>query len=184
MLTKIVKVFFSIISIILLIGLIILVVLQTVSLKNNKPIKIFNHYYSQVISKSMEDELMVGDYISYKKFESYELGDIIVFEVSNDNVDILVVHRIIQVTSDGYITKGDNRSDSDFVEFGYIKESDIYGKVVKSTSFLGLGKMFLNSKNILIIVIILIVFILIFFQIIEIVKLLLKRQREEFLNNK
>lgn len=184
MLKKTMKIFFSVISVLLLIGLIILVVLQTVSLKNNKPIKIFNRYYSQVISESMENELMVGDYITYKKFETYELNDVIVFNAKNNNKEILVVHRIIQVTPNGYVTKGDNRNESDFIDFGYIEESNIYGKVVKSTSLLGLGKMFLNSKSILILVIILIVFILIIIQIIEIVKTLLKKQREDFLNNK
>lgn len=108
--------------------------------KENKPFNVFGNYISVVISGSMEPTIKTNDLIVYKKSKVYEVDDIIVFVVE----DYLVVHRIIEKTEDGYITKGDNNSSDDFYRYGYIKKNQIVGKVTKNFRLFGLGKLLYN----------------------------------------
>jgi|SRR5690625_394641 len=108
--------------------------------KENKPFNVFGNYISVVISGSMEPTIKTNDFIVYKKSKVYEVDDIIVFVVE----DYLVVHRIIEKTEDGYITKGDNNNSDDFYRYGYIKKNQIVGKVTKNFRLFGLGKLLYN----------------------------------------
>lgn len=176
MIKKVIKYFLQLLSIIFLIGLIVLVIIQTRAVKNNKPTKIFNTYYSQVLTKSMEDEIKAGSFITYKKFDEYKLDDVIVFKVENK----LIVHRVIEVKDTGFITKGDNNKESDYHLFGEINDSQIIGKVTKKTTLLGLGPKMLNNKNLIIILTIIIILLLIIVQVIDIVKMYLKKEKEKY----
>lgn len=175
---KILSYIFGILSILLLVGLIALVIFQTITLKDNKPTKLFNKYYSQVITASMEPSIKTGSYITYKEMESYKEGDIIVFIAS----DKLVAHRIEEVINDKFITRGDANQTNDFIEFGYIGKDQVVGKVVKSSTLFGMGPLFLNNRNMVIVIALLIIFLLIIFQIVDVVRLVLKKQKEDFKN--
>ncbi len=59
-----------------------------------------------VLSGSMEPILKVGGILYYQKIniEDYKKGDILVYATE----DHIISHRIVDITNDGFITKGDN----------------------------------------------------------------------------
>lgn len=80
-----------------------------------------------VLSGSMETKIMTGDVAVVKEVDTSNLkvGDIIAFKGSDD---IVVTHRIVEITEiDGktkYITKGDNNNAEDS---GYVTEEQVEG---------------------------------------------------------
>lgn len=108
--------------------------------KNNKAFRVFGNYISVVVSGSMEPTIMTHDFIVYKASESYQIDDVIVFAASG----MLIVHRIIEVRENGFITKGDNNINDDFNTFGIIKPNQILGKVSNNFKLLGLGKLIIE----------------------------------------
>lgn len=78
---------------------------------------------SVVLTGSMEPEISVDDLIIVKRSASFEVGDVVVYQSGRSSV----VHRLIEIDGDRYVTKGDaNNAEDD-----PIKISDIKGKVVK-----------------------------------------------------
>ena len=94
MLVKIKDFIFRIIYILLIIYLLIFIP----SLWGKKPLV--------VISGSMEPILKVGGILYYEKINinEFEEGDILVYQTKEH----IISHRIVDITSDGFITKGDN----------------------------------------------------------------------------
>lgn len=76
-----------------------------------------------VMSGSMEDTLRVGglEYYHHKDMADFEENDIVVFKKGHH----IVSHRIVQITENGFITKGDanNTNDSKIV-----KEKQVLGE--------------------------------------------------------
>ncbi len=168
---KIFKGLYKTLVLIVLVVLILVTIIQIMTINSNEPTSIFGHYYSQVISPSMEKTVMTGDYIIFKKFDEYKEGDIVVFKADNK----LIVHRIIDDTNEeGFITKGDNNPNDDISTFGYIKDNQIVGKMVFKTGLLGLGKIFLNNKNIIIFTAMILIALLLFKQVIDVFKIITK----------
>ena len=58
-----------------------------------------------IISGSMEPKLKVGGILYYKKINQaeYKINDIVVFKSKK----YLISHRIVEISNDGFITKGD-----------------------------------------------------------------------------
>lgn len=79
-----------------------------------------------VTSGSMEPEIKEGDmvYIRKCKEEDIVVGDIIAFETGNDQ---LVLHRVIELTAEGMVTKGDANDHDDFMP---VKAQNVKGKLV------------------------------------------------------
>ncbi len=75
-----------------------------------------------VLSGSMEPEFSVGDLIIFTERSSYEKGDVVVF----DDDSMIVTHRIVSITKEEVITKGDANNAEDFP----IKPEQIKGKVL------------------------------------------------------
>lgn len=77
-----------------------------------------------VLSGSMEPELPVGALLLTQKQETYSPGDVVIYENENGT---LVTHRLVSITGDEAVTKGDanNSEDTPF------PASQIYGKVKK-----------------------------------------------------
>jgi len=85
-----------------------------------------------VFSESMVPTLQKGDLIVVKGSESFEVGDIIVFDVSQYGYPI--IHRIIDIDSGEISTKGDHNSVKDPWK---IKEENIHGKAILKVPILG-----------------------------------------------
>ena len=64
---------------------------------------------SVVLSGSMEPELSVDDLVFVREQDDYKTGDVVVYQDGRS----LVIHRIIEVTEEGYITKGDANNTAD-----------------------------------------------------------------------
>lgn len=77
-----------------------------------------------VVSGSMEPEININDVVLAHKRSEYKVGDIIVFhDVKNDDY---ITHRIKEVTSNGYRTKGDN---NDSYDIDLVKKENVVGAV-------------------------------------------------------
>ena len=107
---------------------------QTKILKKNYS-NYFGYTYFQILTGSMEDTIMVDDVVLVKITDKIEKYDIVSYQKDNE----VITHRVIEVTEDGYITKGDNNNAPD----GLIKKDQIIGKVVKTLKGYGKVKRFL-----------------------------------------
>lgn len=83
-----------------------------------------------ICSGSMEPELEIGDIIIIKKYDNYEVGDIVTY-LDDDN--ILVTHRIIEKTENGFVLKGDNNNTKDKE---IVNKDIIAGKVICNSKIL------------------------------------------------
>ena len=82
-----------------------------------------------VLSGSMEPELSVDDFLIVVPADTYEVGDVVVFQ----NQRTAIVHRIVAINGDEIITRGDaNTSDDDPITLANIK-----GKVAFVVPFVG-----------------------------------------------
>jgi len=66
--------------------------------------------YILLFGESMQPTIQPGSLVIVKSLPSYDNGDIVAF-VNSGGINI--VHRIIEVTQDGYVTQGDNNSYED-----------------------------------------------------------------------
>ena len=94
---------------------------------------------SVVLSGSMDPALAVDDLVFVRASESYEVGDIVVYQEGKSS---LVIHRIVSIDGDTVVTAGDANG-------GALDEpitrSAIKGKEVASLPFVGLLVRFLQS---------------------------------------
>ena len=128
------------------------IIIATVgALAQNKQANIFGYSMSVVATDSMEDTIMVGDFViyDYRSYDELEVGDIVVFDYIGSNSLLQgkkIVHRIYEELPNGdFITRGDHYDTSDDDP---LNEDNYIGKVVLYTSFFGLGKLRLNSLGI------------------------------------
>lgn len=83
-----------------------------------------------VLSGSMEPELSVDDLLIVTPSDTYEVGDVVVYQTQRT----AVVHRIVSINGDKIITRGDaNNTDDD-----PITKENIKGKVIFAIPFIGL----------------------------------------------
>ena len=82
-----------------------------------------------VLSGSMEPELSTGDLLLVAERESYNVGDVVVFQ----DRKVAVTHRIISMDGDTVITKGDANNTED----SPINLSQIKGQVILAIPFVG-----------------------------------------------
>ena len=62
-----------------------------------------------VLSGSMEPTLQIDDLIIVRQAEDYAVGDIVVYQTNRE----LIVHRIVTIDGDSYITQGDANNTPD-----------------------------------------------------------------------
>lgn len=88
-----------------------------------------------VVSESMVPTICVGDVIIGKPVEPEEVsvGNVVAYKVSSnvtDSISVTVVHRVIDITEEGFIFKGDNNSECDLIVYpSQILYKIIYPKV-------------------------------------------------------
>jgi signal peptidase I len=147
----------------------------TIAQQRGELLWIFGYSYSIVsdATDSMvgdrEDSIEPGDIVFYKKtsYEDIEVDDIIIFY--NSDSKIIVVHRVIGTDDDGhYITKGDNNSAAD--REPVTPETYRDGKAIMATSFLSLGTVVINYRNIIFLVIVLLLVGLLVSELVKIIR--------------
>ena len=94
-------------------------------LESNFPLSIF-----QIQSGSMMPKIQIGEIVILWKCKNYEEKEIITYKINS----YFVTHRIIKVTEEGYITKGDFNNTEDEV---VVKQEQIQGKVIFHSKILG-----------------------------------------------
>lgn len=83
-----------------------------------------------VLSGSMEPTLSVNDLVFVEAAPDYQTGDIVVYQSSQE----LIIHRIVAVDGEAFITRGDANNTED----PPIEASVIKGKLVFVIPFIGL----------------------------------------------
>ena len=81
------------------------------------------------LTNSMEPEFSGGDLLIVTESESYEVGDVVVFQTKQ----VAISHRIVAINGDDVITKGDSNN----LEDDPIRMEHIKGKVLFSIPLLG-----------------------------------------------
>jgi signal peptidase len=124
---------------IFLIALSIMVV-GTIAIKRNEPLYIFGRAVTAIPTGSMkgdlEDSLDIGDLAIIKRgsYEDIKIGDIVVFQQPiTDDINILVIHRVIDIKDQGLVTKGDAISTPDQ---GFVTEDEYQGLYVSKITWL------------------------------------------------
>ena len=82
-----------------------------------------------VLSGSMEPEISVGDLLIVAERQSYELGDVVVYQDGS----MAVTHRIVAISGDEVVTKGDANN----IEDAPIAVEQIKGEVVAAIPLVG-----------------------------------------------
>ena len=112
-------IFIGVLAIALLFNLIS--IFKRVALKEQIPL-VMGYGNAIIITGSMEPSINIMDVIIIHKQTDYEPGDIVTYR-SN----IPITHRILEKTSDGYITQGDANNTQD----PEVNKNQIIGKVIK-----------------------------------------------------
>ncbi len=113
-------------------------------------INIFGFYFMNVATPSMEPEIKVGDCVIVKKvdLDTLKVGDDISYNgLVGDYKGKVITHRIQEITKDSsgeytIITKGTANKSVD----PEIKGSQVVGKVIKVSSFIGNIQTFFASR--------------------------------------
>jgi len=100
--------------------------------------------YIIVVGRSMEPTIPRYSLAIAKDLGGYHVGDIIAYRSPYGPV---VVHRIVNVTSEGFITKGDNPSAT--VDPWVVKEDMVLGKVLIWIPYVGLLAIYVKQPPVL-----------------------------------
>lgn len=147
---------------------------NVIAVREEKPVSYFGYSYSYVPTKSMEPTIKAGDSIIFTKakYDDLKVGDIIIYKSKEgDTKGLYIVHRIIEQTDEGFITKGDNNQSADSE---IITADMLIGKYKKTFNFLNIGKIALKKNLIYLILIIFFVVIILF----EAVNIYLSKQKK------
>ena len=91
---------------------------------------LFGFRVYKVMTGSMEPNIHISDIILVKENDNYKESDIVTYKDSSNEY---VTHRIVSVSDDIIVTKGDANNAED----SPIKEKDIIGKVIFKVSMSG-----------------------------------------------
>lgn len=132
------------------------------SSRSGEPARLFGYSLSYVPTNSMESLIHQDSVILIKKDKTadYEVGDIIVYRaVSGAVKGQLVIHRIVEITDEGYITQGDNNpvADTDVVTYDML-----YGRYIGNVGFLNfIGKISINKSVVFVLIMIMVIILII-----------------------
>lgn len=139
---------------------------------NNRPPRVFGLSFSYVPTKSMEPEIMAGDYVIFSNisFDAVQTGDVVVYY--NQGEDKYIIHRVVEKTADYLVCKGDNNPSVDNVK---VTKDILFGKYIGKADFL---KIFSGGVNRLAVYIVIVVLIILFFAL-QIISYIVKSKQEE-----
>ena len=174
MIKKILSYAISALTIFFFIAAVLIMIFGIQAYRNNEPLKIFGYTYSVVPTKSMEPEIMPGDFIIAKEvdFETIAIGDDVIYYSEAQN--IFIVHRVIAIDENGSLTmKGINNP----VQDEEVVTVDNYiGKVITHGSFLNLGNIVINKRFVLFALIFIIFAILFITKMVKIVRTMKEKE--------
>jgi len=128
--------------------IIYMLVCNVIAVREEKPVSYFGYSYSYVPTESMEPTIMAGDSIIFKKtsYDSCEVGDIIIYKSqAGETKGLYIVHRIVEITDEGFVVKGDNNTVNDDE---LVTEEMLIGIYVRTFNFLNIGKL-ASNKNLI-----------------------------------
>jgi len=133
--------------------------------------------YEPVYTGSMEPTIPVGSIVVIKpaNSETLKVGDIICFKVETER-PTTVTHRIIGITSQGFITKGDANEDPDT---WIVKKQDVIGKVIAIIPYIGYLGYFVRTPIGFTLLIIIPATLIIVIEIRNIIKTVKKHQQKQ-----
>ena len=123
---RLIHVILFILSIIIVI-LAALTILFVVNKKDGYVTKVFGYTSFLNTGNSMLPDIKQGDLLIFHEQDEYKEDDIISY-INDEN--IIVTHRIVDVSDEGYTTKGDSNN---FIDGYLVKKTDIYGKLIFKT---------------------------------------------------
>ncbi len=129
---------------IVVICIVAILALNLMTTKSDKLFKLIGFRSYTVLSGSMEPEFYPGDLVitQHKDNADIKVNDIVTYR---DNEGIIITHRIIEETNEGYITKGDNNNVKDA---DILKDQDIIGEVKFSIPKVGYVMNFLSNPKV------------------------------------
>lgn len=144
------KIFKRVISILLSIVIVIFgyfIIMNTIRISKNEIGSFFGYSVAYVPTESMEPNIHSGSTVIFKKsnYDKIQVGDIIVYKNTDEN--IYVIHRVLEITSDGFIMKGDNNPSIDLYKNGdtyFVTKDLFYGSYVKTINWLSLKSLVQN----------------------------------------
>lgn len=125
--------------------LFIILALNLMTTKSEKLFQIIGYRSYTVLSGSMEPEFYPGDMVitKHKNKIGININDIVTFR---DKDGVIITHRIVKETPEGYITKGDNNNVEDSE---IITKDNIIGKVQFSIPKIGYVVDFLSKPMVI-----------------------------------
>jgi len=166
-----------------IITLIVIAAIAIVFLVFYRPVPLWGDtHYEPVYTGSMEPAIPVGSVVVIKPAdpETLNIGDVICFRLS-ESATTTVTHRIFNITSEGFITKGDANEDPDQ---WIVKKENVIGKAILTIPFIGYLGYFVRTPIGFILLILLPASAIIIMEIRNIVKELKKQKQEQTSNGK
>lgn len=122
-------------------ALLIILALNLITTKSDKLFEIIGFRSYTVLSGSMEPKFYPGDMVitQHKNKADIQINDVVTFR---DNEGVIITHRIMEKTPEGYITKGDNNNVEDA---DILTEDNIIGEVKFSIPKIGYIMNFLSK---------------------------------------
>ena len=119
----------------------IILALNIITTKSDKLFEIIGFRSYTVLSGSMEPKFYPGDMVitQHKNKADIQINDVVTFR---DNEGVIITHRIMEKTPEGYITKGDNNNVEDA---DILTEDNIIGEVKFSIPKIGYVMNFLSK---------------------------------------
>ncbi|MGL5328939.1 MAG: signal peptidase I [Peptostreptococcaceae bacterium] len=125
--------------------LFIILALNLMTTKSEKLFEIIGYRSYTVLSGSMEPEFYPGDMVvtNHKNKTDIQVNDIVTYR---DSEGVIITHRIMEQTPEGYITKGDNNNVEDAE---ILTKENIIGEVKFSIPKLGYVSDFLSKPMVI-----------------------------------
>ncbi|WP_286316681.1 signal peptidase I [Romboutsia ilealis] len=125
--------------------LFVILALNIMTTKSDKLFEIIGYRSYTVLSGSMEPKFYPGDIVitKHKNKTDIKINDIVTYR---DNDGVIITHRIIEETPEGYITKGDNNNVEDA---DVLTKENIIGEVKFSIPKIGYVMDFLSKPMVI-----------------------------------
>ncbi|VEU83330.1 signal peptidase I [Acholeplasma hippikon] len=166
---KAIDILITSLSIFIFIFSIYVIIGSSLAVRNNELFRIFGYSYALVPTNSMEgtneDSFSKGSIviINHTPYEDLEIGDVVVYK---SNEGILIIHRIIEETEEGFIVKGDNNSSADNE---LVTLSNYQGKHIRHFQFMNIGLWLIDARAMLLLILGIILLISVLYQMAKIV---------------